>query len=364
MPLTPAAGDPTLVLPFAHGGPVLQGVLKGRPEDFVVDELLGYGPSGAGEHLFLTVRKRERNTHEVARAIARLAGIAQVDVGYAGLKDRNALTTQSFTVRLAGRPSPDWSMLEDNSLRILSIDRHARKIRRGSLRGNRFRIHVGEVRGQRELAEARLAAIARYGAPNYFGSQRFGRRGQNLVRVQQLFSGQGPRPGREQRGLLLSAARAHLFNLVAAARVADGSWARALPGDVLAPKGSRRLFPDDPSDATIASRVQCGELHATGPLCGTDSRAPRPAAAAAEIEDSVLAPWGPWCDGLRRYGLEADRRPLRLAVEGLSWEWRDAGLTLAFTLPAGAYATALLRELVVEPADAGQSAPALRDSST
>ena len=169
------SGDPTLYLPFAHGGPVLQGYLRTTPEGFVVEEELGYQASGEGEHVFLKVRKRGRNTQEVARAIAKLAGVSQLAVGYAGLKDRHALTTQHFSVQLPGREAPDWAALEDDSLQVLSAERHHRKIRRGSLQGNRFAIRVDRVQGDRDRAEQSLQRIAAAGVPNYFGAQRFGR---------------------------------------------------------------------------------------------------------------------------------------------------------------------------------------------
>ncbi len=171
-------GDPTRTLPFAHGGPVLQGELRQTHDDFVVTEELGYSASGDGEHAFLTLRKRGRNTHELARDIARLAGVAQVAVGYAGLKDRHAVTTQHFSVHLPGRADPDWQRLEDAGVEVLAVARHHRKIRRGSLRGNRFCIRVVSARERDGAAvDARLAAIAALGVPNYFGGQRFGRQG-------------------------------------------------------------------------------------------------------------------------------------------------------------------------------------------
>ena len=270
---TPMPGDPTLGLPFAHGGPILIGRLRGRPEDFVVEEQLGYVASGDGEHVFLTISKRGRNTQEVARAIARLAGVRQVAVGYAGLKDRHALTTQHFTVQLPGREAPDWSALEDGTLQVLGAERHHRKIRRGTLKGNRFIIRVDQVEGDRESAEQRLRLIGTQGVPNYFGSQRFGREGGNLVRVAEMFDGRGRKPGREQRSLLLSAARAQLFNRVLEARVENASWNQALDGDVMALSGSQRQFMFDPDDATIAPRLAELDIHPTGPLCGRHSRA-------------------------------------------------------------------------------------------
>jgi len=340
------SGDPTLDLPFAHGGPALDGRLRATADNFVVEEELGYGPSGEGEHVFLTVRKRGRNTHDVARALAQHAGVAQVAVGYAGLKDRHAVTTQHFTVQLPGRETPDWSPLEDDSLQILESARHHRKIRRGGLRGNRFVIRITNVSGDRTLADQRLGQLARSGVPNYFGSQRFGRDGANLPRVAALFAGHGRRPKREQRGLLLSAARAQLFNQVLAARVTAGNWDHAIEGDVMLLAGSQRQFKHDPSDQTIEQRVQLLDVHPTGPLCGRIGRALQPESAAAEMEQTALSDKLDWIDGLKRFGLDADRRALRLVVEQFKWRWLDETLEVSFALTSGAYATVVVREVV------------------
>lgn len=349
-------GDPTRDLPYAHGGPVLTGHVRATAEDFVVEEVLGYAPSGAGEHVFLRVCKRGHNTHDVARILARHAGVAQVAVGYAGLKDRNAVTTQHFTVQLPGREAPDWRALEDESLRFLAFDRHHRKIRRGGLRGNRFVIALTGCAGDRDAAEVRLRQIAAHGVPNYFGSQRFGRNGQNLQRAADLLAGVGRRPGREQRGLLLSAARARLFNRVLAARVADGSWDALLDGDVVALAGANRHFAHDPDDPTIAQRLERLDLHPTGPLCGRPGRALNPALEAARRETAALETSADWVAGLQRFALDADRRALRLAVDGLEWAWHGDRLELRFALTAGAYATTVLRELVSDPPPAGDAA--------
>jgi tRNA pseudouridine13 synthase len=298
------------------------------------------------------VRKRDRNTHEVARALAKLAGVAQVAVGYAGLKDRHAVTTQHFTVHLAGRDAPDWSRLEDDSLQVLTAERHRRKIRRGALRGNRFEIRLRQLGGDRATAERRLVAIATRGVPNYFGSQRFGRRGQNLQRVEDLFAGRGRRPNREQRGLLLSAARGQLFNVVLAQRVGEGTWDEAIPGDVMLLAGSQRQFQHDPADTTIPARLAALDIHPTGPLCGRAGRALRPKAMALHDEEVMLGPWQAWREGLERFGLDADRRALRLAVQDLGWQWDYPDLVLQFGLPPGSYATAVLRELMRDPVQA------------
>lgn len=341
--------DPTVELPRAHGSAPLQGQLRERPEDFIVEESLPYGPDGKGEHVWLRIRKRDRNTHDVARLLARHAGVAQVAVGYAGLKDRNAVTTQHFTVHLPGREAPDWTALEGAGLEILAVDRHSRKIRRGSLTGNRFAIRVTQCRGTRAAAEARIAQIADAGVPNYFGPQRFGRQGNNLMRAAALFAGTGRRPRREQRGLLLSAARAHLFNAVLAERVIRGNWNQALAGDVLLLAGLRRQFRFDPEDHSIPSRIAAMEIHPSGPLPGKRCRSLEPEGEVCHLEAAALLPWQSWIEGLGRFGLDADRRSLRLVARELSAEWGDGSLLLRFMLPAGAYATTVLRELVMDP---------------
>ena len=338
--------DPTLDLPFAHGGPVLGGRLRASPEDFVVEEQLGYQASGDGEHVFLTVRKRERNTQDVARAIARLADVPQVAIGYAGLKDRNAVTTQHFSVQLPGREAPDWSTIEDESLQVIAAQRHNRKIRRGSLRGNRFRIRVDSVVGDVAEAERQLQRIRDAGVPNYFGSQRFGRGGQNLRRADELLGGRGRRGGREQRSMVLSAARSQLFNQVLAARVNAGTWDTAIAGDVMSLAGSQRQFMYDAADPTIADRLARLDVHPTGPLCGRPGRALQVEADARLNEERALAEAQSWIEGLTRLGLDADRRSLRLVVDGLDWSWQDNSLLLSFQLVAGAFATAVLREIV------------------
>jgi tRNA pseudouridine13 synthase len=289
---------------------------------------------------------RGRNTQEVARAIAKLSGVPQMAVGYAGLKDRHAVTTQHFTVQLPGREAPEWALLEDDSLQILNAERHHRKIRRGGLRGNRFVIRVDSARGNRDLVEQRLRRIAMAGVPNYFGSQRFGRDGQNLMRAAGLFAGRGRRPGREQRGLLLSAVRAQLFNRVLQARVQDGNWNRAIEGDVMVLSGSQRQFMYDREDATLLPRLAELDIHPTGPLCGRRSRALETDSVAKSIEQLALSEWADWIDGLQRFGLDADRRALRLAVADMRWQWEGETLELRFGLVAGAYATSVMREIV------------------
>ncbi|WP_293646164.1 tRNA pseudouridine(13) synthase TruD [Thiolapillus sp.] len=337
--------DPTADLPFAWGGPAGSGVLRASAEDFQVVEDLGIEPSGSGEHVLLKIRKRNLNTVEVATHIARLAGIRPRDVSYAGLKDRVAVTTQSFSVHLPGKEAPDWAELEGGNLQVLEAVRHHRKLRRGSLRGNVFTLRVRQFSGDAGALEARLQQIDEQGVPNYFGAQRFGRDGNNLQRAQALFAGEIKKLRRDKRSIWLSAARSWLFNKVLAVRVSEGTWNRLLPGDVMQLAGGRGQFPAEAEDDELASRLRNQKVHVTGPLYGKASRALQPGSAAAELEQAVLSAEQSWLDGLRRFGLEADRRSLRLSVDDLQWQLHKDELELCFGLVSGGYATAVAREL-------------------
>jgi tRNA pseudouridine13 synthase len=335
---------------FAFGEPPLRGTLRATPEDFVVDEQLGFVPGGTGEHVMLHVEKRGANTPWVAGRLAELAGVARRDVGFAGLKDRHAVTRQWFSVGLAGRPEPDWSALDAPGVRVLEAVRHPRKLRRGALTGNRFRLRVRDVSGDPQALATRLDLLVSSGFPNLFGPQRFGRDGGNLVAAQRLFDGTAGRVGREKRGLYLSAARSLLFNAVLAARIADRSWQQARDGEPLVLDGRRSFFIAAADDAALPARLAALEVHPSGPLWGRGGDLGECAAGA--FERACLAPFAAWRDGLERGGLEADRRALRARAAGLTWSLDDGVLELDFSLPAGSFATALLRELVIASASA------------
>lgn len=332
-------------LPHAAGEPAAQGVSRARPEDFRVDEVLGFTPDGRGQHVLLRIRKRGVNTDGLARRVARLAEVRPTAVGYAGRKDRNAETTQWFSVDLAGREAPDWRALEDDgSVRVLEAVPHGRKLRRGALTGNRFRLRLRELEGDLEDLASRLARVRREGVPNYFGAQRFGRDGANVERARALLAGDLRVRDRQLRGLYLSAARSALFNAVLALRVAEGSWNRALAGEVLMLEGSHSIFAPETLDQAILERLAQGDLHPTGPLWGRGRSPVRGAALDREVRG--LAPCEAWRQGLEAAGLRHERRALRLPVGALRWEFDAAReLLLEFFLPAGGYATSVVREL-------------------
>jgi tRNA pseudouridine13 synthase len=335
----------TVARTHAFGGPVCRGVLRSVPEDFQVREIPPCRPQGAGEHVWLLVRKREANTEWVARQIAGAAGVAMGDIGYAGLKDRHSATEQWFSIRMPGRGEPDWGKLDSPAIHVLEACRHTRKLRRGALRGNRFRITVRSIRGDRFRLQDRLRSVGAGGVPNYFGEQRFGHDGGNLDAAAAMFADPAVRLSRHRRGLYLSAARSCLFNHVLAARVAEGTWNGVLPGEVVQLAGSRSRFCVGEVDDAIRARAAAMDLHPTGPLWGRGDPPARGECLA--LEQAVLAPFAAWRQGLERAGLEQDRRALRLPVRALEWSVEGDDLLLAFELPAGGYATAVLRELIV-----------------
>ena len=329
-------------LPHACGMPPLTGRLRASPEDFRVEEILGYDADGAGEHLLLWVEKRGANTDWVARELARFAGVLPVAVGYAGMKDRHAVTRQTFSVQLAGKPDPDWSTLPHPEVSVLAATRHSRKLKRGALRGNRFVLVLREVEGDRERAEQVLQRIAARGVPNYFGEQRFGREGGNVAQARAMFEGR--RVDRSKRSLLLSAARSQIFNDVLAARVERGCWDTPLEGEIWSLAGSRSWFGPEPFSEELAERLARGDIHPSGPLWGQGE--PPSQADAGSIEREVGAAHADLVAGLAAARMDQERRPLRLLPAQFRWRWLgEAALELSFELPAGAYATVVVREL-------------------
>lgn len=320
----------SLDFPRAHGIPVATAVFRLQPEDFQVSEQLGFDPSGGGEHLYLWVEKRGQNTRWVARQLADAFSVDEVAVGYCGLKDRQAITRQWFSVHLPGAGIPPISELPAiPDVSVLSVGRHPKKLRRGMHSGNGFVICLRQIDGSRQMIEERLAAIGWHGVPNYFGEQRFGRDGGNLLAAEQLFverqtnrerrRGRSRRPA-ERGGIYLSAARSYLFNLVLAERVRQGSWRTALDG----------------------------ELEPSGPLWGRGRS--RVQGAVLALEEQLLTNWQDWCHGLEFSGLSQERRSLVMKPDNFSWCWSDGGdeppdLSLSFSLAPGCFATALLREV-------------------
>jgi tRNA pseudouridine13 synthase len=341
--------------PRAHGVPLPLADFKSRPDDFRVDEELSFAPSGAGAHWLLRVEKTAANTRWVAAQLARLAGVADHDVGYAGLKDRQAVTTQWFSVPAgaegagsrafaAGASVSDfWRNLDTADFRVLEVHGNARKLQRGALSGNRFRIRLHNVAWSREQLAEKLEPIRLRGVPNYFGPQRFGSGGRNLERAAAwAASGQAPR-GRSERGFALSAARSLLFNAALSRRVAAGDWSELAVGDIASLDGSGSHFRINEMDETLRSRLASFDIHPSGPLWGRG--APATQGGALAYETAAAQECGDLAGLLESAGLEQDRRALRCVVRDLAIEFDAATVTLSFMLGRGQFATAVLREI-------------------
>jgi tRNA pseudouridine13 synthase len=333
-----------LLGPTAWGEALGRAALKATAEDFQVDEVLDIPLSGDGEHLWLWVEKRGLNTEEAARRLARAAGVQLRTVSYAGLKDRQALTRQWFSIQLPGKADPDLSAAQDDTLRILSSGRHRRKLQRGAHSANGFTLRLTALEADHQALYQRLESIRRHGIPNYFGAQRFGYQGGNLGEARDYAARQALPEQRNLRSRLLSTARSYLFNRVLAERVTDGSWQRAQVGDLLAFTDSRSFFPAGEAECNDP-RLAILDLHPTGPQWGAG---PSPAGGATgELENRIAQEQSPLRDWLVRAGMEHERRILRLPIDRLTWHYPEPDiLQLEFVLPPGCFATVLVRELV------------------
>lgn len=319
----------------------LSGVIKSDSSDFLVDEIMPVQPSGDGEHLWLHIRKTGNNTDWVAKQLAAWANVKSMDVGYAGLKDRHGVTSQWYSVYLPGKTNPDMVALKIDGVELLAHNRHNRKLKRGTLAGNRFDIVVRDLKGDMACLETRLQTVQQHGVPNYFGEQRFGHSMSNLPAAERMFNGE--RVKQHERGLYLSAARSWIFNQLLHQRVRARNWNEHLPGDVFMLDGRSACFADDDS-AELALRLQTLAIHPTGPLWGRgSSMAQRDC---LQLEQSIAQQFPLYCSGLEQAGMDQERRALRLRVKNLHWRIENDMLHLSFALPAGSYATMVLREIV------------------
>ncbi|MBB72513.1 MAG: tRNA pseudouridine(13) synthase TruD [Legionellales bacterium] len=328
---------------YAHGGPALTGTLKAEPSNFMVDEDLGFELAGTGEHVCLHIEKTNCNTTWLADQIAKLAKVKPFNVSFAGMKDRNAITRQWFSVYLPKRPEIDWQQLENDDIKLIEITQHNKKLRRGSLKQNHFKLVLRDIDGDRDRAETLFKTIQQNGLPNFVGPQRFGIDGSNLQSAELLFQGK-IKPSRNKRSIYLSAVRSWLFNCVLDERVKQNLWNKALQGDAMMLVGSNSTFICETIDDAINQRIEAFDISPTGPLFGEGKSSVTNDALA--LENAVLADYEPFTAGLINAGLEQDRRSLRFRPSNLAWSYEGKDLLLSFTLPKGVYATSMLREVI------------------
>ncbi len=328
---------------YAFSIPQTKARLKQSAEDFIVIEDLGFEPEGDGEHLFVSVTKRYQNTGWVANELAKFAGVRQVDVGYAGLKDRNALTTQYFSINISGKDEPDWDRFSIEGVTINAIKRHPRKLKRGIHRGNRFILTLHDLQSETSTLEQRLHTIKVKGVPNYFGEQRFGFNGNNLNMAQKMFAGEIKVKDRTKRSLYISSVRSYLFNQLLSQRVQLQQWDQLLAGDV--PMFNGKTRPIDPEALQLEpERFDLSLCHPTGPLWGKGDLIS--SGEVKKLEQQLKTNEPEYCQALEHQGLKQERRALRLFAEELEWTLVDQKtLKLDFTLVSGGYATSVIREL-------------------
>lgn len=313
----------------AHGSPLFVATIRTTAADFDVTEELGIEFSGDGEHDLLSIEKTGANTEWVARQLAKHAGVAAKDIGYSGLKDRHAVTRQWFSV--PRWHTPDWDALAIEGVSLLQQQRHYRKLRRGTHKANHFRIVLrGNDLGQHTTALGeRLVAIETGGVPNYFGEQRFGRDGGNLTLADDWASGR--RLPRHQRSMAISTIRSFLFNEKLHSRVLGGSWNAMLDGDIANLDGTGSVFDVVGVDDEIERRCREMDIHPTAVLAGEGSQCGHEA----------------WQAALDNARVKAASRSLRLRVIDLNFDMDDDAVTLEFSLGRGAYATSVLREIML-----------------
>lgn len=316
-------------------------LLKAECADFVVKEQLGYDMSGDGEFVAVKVRKTDCNTLFVGEQLAKFAGISARNMSYAGLKDRKAVSEQWFSLQMPGQPTPDFSQFSLEGVEILEVTRHQRKIRIGSLQGNHFEILLRNAEETDEL-KVRLDFLAKNGFPNYFTEQRFGRDGNNLTQALRWANGEIKVKDRHKRSFYLSAARSEIFNLIVSKRMELDLAQQILLGDVLQLNGSHSWFLVDESEdlAQLQQRLAQQDVLLTAPLIGEEEKS------AVDFEHEIFAQHQALFALMRQERMKAARRPILMQPQQFQWKFEPNGLRLQFDLPAGSYATALIRELV------------------
>lgn len=334
---------------------------KSNPEDFQVDELLGFEPDGAGDHLWVNIRKRDKNTRDIIELLSKMFSIPEKDIGYSGLKDKNALTTQWISLPMGGGgvagvgdnfsgEGVDLSKLVAETLadvpdiEVVTVTRGRKKLRTGTHRQNRFNIVLRELPDNHEIVEQRLSVVRDHGFPNYFGTQRFGHGGRNVAAARSMFTG-NRKTTRFKRGIYLSAARSYLFNRVLAERVANNTWQTILAGEACILDGTNSSFHCETPDDDIVARTKQFDIHPSGPLHGRGHSAV--SGVVEELEHDCLKDEESLFEGLEKAGLKRERRALRAVAYELQWRWLDdQTLEINVVLQKGVYATSLLRELV------------------
>lgn len=329
-------------LALTNTQPVAKGALKQLPEDFVVTEQLGWEPLGEGEHIYLWVSKTGKNTRYVLSELAHYSNIKERNISYSGMKDKQALTKQWFSLHVPGKQNIDWGNFAVEGVSIDKVVRHNRKLRRGTHKTNHFSITIKNVEGDSAAVDKRLNELKNNGFPNFFGEQRFGFHGNNIAEFDRWVAVAKGKP--KNYDLYMSAARSHLFNKVLKQRQTNGTWNTIVDGDVAMLDGSSSVFQVELVDSEIKGRCESFDIHPTAPLWGKGDLSS--AGAVAQLEQDIANGFVNWCEFLVQKGLKQERRATRVQAKNLQWQWLDnAVIKIEFELTKGCYATSLLAEV-------------------
>ncbi len=330
--------------PRASGESCASVIIRSQPADFYVEETLGFQLSEDGEHVYLLVEKTGQTTAVIAERVAKFAQVHPRSVGYAGLKDRNAVTRQWFSVQLPTIPESDWEKINTDDLTILDVSRHHKKLRKGALKHNFFKLILREVNGDRSKIESKLDWIRNHGVPNYFGPQRFGRDSDNINQAILWLNGRKKSPSRYLKGLYLSSMRSFLFNEILAWRVRNQRWNKGIAGDIVMLNGSNACFLATDLTDDLQQRFLQHDIHPAGILYGEGGL--DCADEASAIEQKILNLYPELVVGLNEMRIKKSWRSMRLLVANLQWKWiEEKALAVSFSLPSGSYATSVLAEL-------------------
>lgn len=322
------------------------GSLKDAIEDFIVIENNDISFTNQGEHLWLKIQKKATNTSQVATFLAQACKVSPRQVAYAGLKDRQAVTQQWFSIQLP--KISDTEQIQNNlpsSIKIIEQKWHQKKLKTGCISDNEFKITINNIEGDHESIKTNINFVKKQGVPNYFGPQRFGHQMGNIQQAQDWFSGHKRVSNRNLRSLLISTARSHIFNSIVAQRIKCKLWQKPIEGDIMQLDGSHSWFyATDESQNNLMNRLKQFDIHITAALWGEDST--QSTADCADLEETIAASFPIYQSGFEKFRVKQDRRSIRLLPQQLNHSFSEKQLKISFKLPPGCYATSVLREII------------------
>jgi len=326
---------------YLHGKPKASAKFKTVPEDFLVTENLGFELTGEGENVFLLIEKTQLNTQQVCEYLAKFFGRRLRDIGYAGLKDKQSVSRQWFSVQMNVTQDIDLTTLGTENIRLIEHSRHIKKLKVGALQSNHFDILLRDITDVIDTI-GQLEKIIKHGVPNYFGLQRFGFKGNNLNWADRMSNGEDIK-NKKIKGFALSASRSYIFNQVVNERLTQNIFTQPVNGDVFILTGSNSYFSQDVDDE-ITRRLLENDISISAPLFGKGDF--ETTGKILELESEIAKQHVNWTQMLIDNGLKQERRSILLMPDNLTWQVKGNDLLISFDLSTGCFATSVLRECV------------------